>query len=161
MDSSKRQFWKRALGQKRSPNEVSLPWTQADFTERCTRCRACVDACETAVIKVGDGGFPVVDLSQGECTFCYACAAHCDVDGLFSSQSETPWQHKVQVLDAVCLPYQQVTCRSCSDSCETRAIRFQLQLKQEATPEIDINQCTGCGSCVSVCPTNAIEVVSA
>lgn len=29
-----------------------------------------------------------------------------------------------------------------------------------ATPEIDLDKCTGCGDCVEQCPTNAVAVVN-
>ena len=31
---------------------------------------------------------------------------------------------------------------------------------KRATPEIDLDKCTGCGDCVEQCPTNAVAVVN-
>jgi NAD-dependent dihydropyrimidine dehydrogenase PreA subunit len=31
---------------------------------------------------------------------------------------------------------------------------------KRATPEIDLNQCIGCGDCVEWCPTNAVALVN-
>ncbi len=149
---------KRRIWHKSSPHQVMLPWTNADFMDLCTRCGACETACETQVIVKGDGGFPRVDFSQGECTFCYQCVDSCDVAGIFMPRETLPWQHVAVVNESACLPYQQITCRSCSDGCDERAITFKLQLGREARPTIDINACTGCGGCISICPTKAIEV---
>lgn len=150
---SRRQFFTR-----RAPlDKPALPWLkEAHFTDLCTQCGDCIKQCPTQIIRVGDGGFPRVDFHIDECTFCYQCAQACP-EPLFLPQSEPAWQAKAMIKDS-CLAYQNVDCRSCSDSCEPFAIRFKLAVGKVAQPQIDLASCTGCGACVSVCPTSAIVV---
>jgi len=46
-------------------------------------------------------------------------------------------------------------CQKCSYSCPTKAIFFKKSLRY-----VDYNKCKGCLKCVSVCESNAIEVIS-
>ena len=151
---------RRRLFSRKSAEEVSslLPWVAAtdSFTDDCTRCGKCVEACETHIIVNGDGGFPTVDFSRGECTFCYQCAEVCP-EPIFLPKSESPWQAKAAIKES-CLATQNVECRSCSDMCDPMAIEFKLQLNKVAQPVINLDGCNGCGACVSVCPTAAIHV---
>jgi len=95
-------------------------------------------------------------ISRGECTFCYQCAEVCP-EPIFLPQSNSPWQIKADIKQN-CLAYQNVECRSCGETCDTMAIQFKLQLNKVAQPVINVDDCSGCGACVSVCPTAAIHV---
>ncbi|MCG9595653.1 ferredoxin-type protein NapF [Vibrio sp. Isolate25] len=155
VDLSKRRFFSR---KKLENNELHLPWLSQPgfFTDQCTRCGKCSDACETQIIVKGDGGFPQVDFSVDECTFCYQCAEVCP-EPLFSSKNEQPWNVKATINES-CLAKQNVDCRSCSDMCEPMAITFKLEVGKVAQPNINLDECNGCGACVSVCPTSSINV---
>ncbi|WP_299016000.1 ferredoxin-type protein NapF [uncultured Photobacterium sp.] len=137
-----------------------MPWVidEDTFTERCTRCNKCVNACETQIIVKGDGGFPTVDFNHGECTFCYACAEACP-ESLFHPRTETPWELKAEIGQG-CLARNHIECRSCGDMCEVQAISFRLQPGGVAQPVLDSEGCTGCGACLSVCPVSAITMVT-
>ena len=135
---------------------VRLPWAAAAFAELCTRCVDCALACKERIVVAGDGGFPEVDFKRGECTFCGDCVKACKT-GALSRTVEPPWLFKAQVNDR-CLSVKGITCRSCADVCDTRAIRFQLQVGGGAVLSIDSENCTGCGACVSVCPVQAVTV---
>ncbi|WP_207905744.1 ferredoxin-type protein NapF [Aestuariirhabdus litorea] len=134
------------------------PWSLEEslFTQHCTRCGDCIDVCETAILVKGDGGFPTVDFARGECTFCQGCLSHCET-GALNAAITPPWNIKAGI-NAQCLTQQQVVCRSCADLCETRAIRFDPLAGGVASPRIEADQCTGCGACVSVCPSHAINL---
>lgn len=155
VDLSKRRLFSRSRIDK---SALRLPWLAKPelFTDLCTRCGKCADTCETHIIKKGDGGFPSVDFNIDECTFCYRCAEACP-EALFLPQTENPWQAKAAISDG-CLATQNVECRSCGDSCETMAITFKLAIGQVAQPTIKLDECNGCGACVSVCPTSSINV---
>lgn len=137
---------------------IRPPWSceLSSFLAGCTRCQACVNACETGVLIVGSAGFPEVDFQRAECTFCRKCAEACEAP-LFSPAEDPPWQ-QVASFTASCLALRGVECRSCQDSCETQAIRFQPRLGGIAHPWFDTSACTGCGACVGACPVMAITI---
>ena len=159
VDVTKRNFFYR---KKLQDNSARLPWlkhSHDNFTDLCTRCGQCVDNCETEIIVKGDGGFPQIDFSLGECTFCYRCAKSCP-EPLFLTQQQTPWNIKA-IINESCLAYKNVECRSCGEQCDTMAIQFELSIGQVAQPSIEIGACNGCGACVSACPTSSISVSNA
>ena len=45
--------------------------------EKCVGCAACVDACPTAAISIGDDGKAKIDAEK--CISCGTCAAVCPV----------------------------------------------------------------------------------
>ncbi|MFN1530920.1 MULTISPECIES: ferredoxin-type protein NapF [Vibrio harveyi group] len=155
VDLSRRRLFARKT---QLDNSLRLPWIAkpTQFTDDCTRCGKCVEACETKIIIKSDGGFPAVNFSIDECTFCYQCANVCP-EPLFLSETEQPWQAKASITDS-CLAKQNVECRSCGDMCDPMAIRFKLELGKVAQPNLDLDECNGCGACVSVCPTSSINV---
>ena len=65
---------------------------------------------------------------------------------------------RVAQIGAACVEPRGVTCRRCGEACDSGAIKFRLQ-RGGAQPLLDIATCTGCGDCLSVCPTSAIGFV--
>lgn len=155
VDLTKRRLFTR---RKVDTDTVRLPWLKDTdaFFQGCTRCGDCNDVCETNIIVKGDGGFPTIDFSRGECTFCYRCAEACP-EQLFTAVEQRPWNAKANI-QAGCLAHQQVECRSCGDMCEPMAIQFQLSAGRVAMPVISLEDCNGCGACVAVCPSTAILI---
>lgn len=137
------------------------PWALPEnaFTTHCTRCEACRDGCPTKLITKGQGGFPEVDFSRAECTFCGECAKACRDHALVAMESQAPWHFKAAIA-TTCFALRQVVCRSCGECCEAGAIRFKLQSGGVAEPQVNIDACTGCGACVRVCPANAVSMVT-
>jgi len=149
---------RRFFQPRRSVPEQALPWIKSSrhFLDNCTRCNACLDNCETKIIVKGNGGFPTIDFSKGECSFCYQCAQSCP-EQLFSARSESPWQ-QIIAIEKTCLAFNQVDCRSCEDACESMAINFKPTLGGPAKPLIDTDLCSGCGACIKPCPTQSITI---
>jgi ferredoxin-type protein NapF len=58
-----------------------------------------------------------------------------------------------------CLAARAVTCGTCADPCEPRALRIRPLLGGRALPVIDAMACTSCGDCLSVCPAGALSLV--
>lgn len=136
-----------------------MPWAVEAFEDVCRRCDECIQACEESILVAADGGFPSVDFRRGECTLCAACVDACRYGALDRSVSP-PWHLSVSIGDD-CLSIKGITCRSCGDACESRAIRFQLQTAGRAIPELDASLCNGCGSCIATCPTHVIKIQEA
>ncbi len=149
---------RRRLFTRRTRDPVRPPWARLTrFTDLCTRCDKCREACPESIVTRGDGGFPEVDFRLGECSFCHACAEVCPVDGLFAPSQLPPWTIQARVGDG-CLTRAGVYCESCRDNCAPRAIHFELALRSVPRPRIDPAACTGCGGCVASCPGGAISI---
>ncbi|MET0084139.1 MAG: ferredoxin-type protein NapF [Sedimenticola sp.] len=139
---------------------IRPPWALAEalFVEKCTRCDKCREACIDGLIVNGQGGFPQMDFTRGGCDFCSDCVAVCEPEALYRPTKEAePWSLGATILKS-CLSLNGVTCRSCGDVCDARAITFSLQVGGRAKPMIDPVRCTGCGACLSVCPAKAVEI---
>ncbi|GAJ70326.1 LOW QUALITY PROTEIN: ferredoxin-type protein NapF [Vibrio sp. JCM 18904] len=148
------------MQEKRTPdNAVRLPWLTKpqQFTDDCTRCGKCIEACETKIITKSDGGFPSVDFSIDECTFCYQCANACP---------EPPFLARNRTTLASKSKYQRLLSKT---KCRmpklwggyVRPDGNSVQIRtggKVAQPNLDLDECNGCGACVSVCPTSSINV---
>lgn len=135
---------------------IHMPWKVPNFAEVCSRCDACIDACEEQVLVRADGGFPSVDFQLGGCSFCGACVTVCH-QGALTKADQIPWALHAEI-GADCLDSHGVTCRACADACDQRAIRFQLQVGGIAVPHLNTDLCSGCGSCIAVCPVTTIHI---
>ena len=142
---------------------IRPPWAveESAFVAGCSRCHDCITVCETQILVRGNGGFPEVNFSHGECTFCQKCVDVCK-QSIFrphlGEEAEVAWQHKVEV-QANCLAFNSVECRACEDNCETRAIRFKREIGGVAKPYLDLDNCNGCGACLSICPVSAVRIL--
>lgn len=181
IDHSRRAFFRRpsALKAQVIKEEASStgllpqrpPWALSEslFTDKCTRCRECISVCEEEIIKVGDGGFPEIDFNRGECTFCEACVDTCSQQAsqannqaaLVKQTSNAPFYFNIQIDDS-CLAKQKTHCQSCKDVCDVRAI--SMPWPETATfgsiqvPVIKLDDCTSCGACISICPSQSITI---
>jgi ferredoxin-type protein NapF len=171
MDSSRRALFRGRFSQKGKVQPViTMPWMLPleTFTDKCTRCSECIDVCPESVLEKGDGGFPTINFQKGECTFCGDCVDACDMP-VFKSKEEKPWDLVAEIvkdasasvsLDGACMAYQGVMCQSCKDVCDVRAVKLNYSALGMPVPEVNNELCTGCGACVSVCPTSAIKIQS-
>jgi len=136
---------------------VRLPWgrDELEFVNGCSRCGNCIRSCQEKILVKGDGGFPEINFSRGECTFCTECVNSCTED-LFSSLNKSPWSLKAVITEA-CLSYKDVICVICKEQCETEAITFIPKVGSVSQPVFDAEKCTGCGACSKPCPSQAIK----
>ncbi len=152
------QFLRADFSGRRAPQRP--PWAQPEstFTEVCSRCGDCIQACPEGLLVAGRGGFPQVDFQRSGCSFCARCVDACAPHALRREHlGQLPWLLRAQI-GAQCLSNQGIECRSCGEHCDVRAIRFRLTAGRVAHPQLDEQVCTGCGNCVSVCPASAISI---
>ncbi len=132
------------------------PWSSEDRVRHsCTACSACLRACPESILIPGRAGTPVVDFNRGACSFCKACAEACP-EGVFDLASPA-WSLTAEVRSA-CLLNAGVSCRTCTDVCEERALRFDLRAGSVGRVSVFSDACTGCGACLSVCPVGAVAL---
>jgi len=154
---------KRALFRKLSTNAddvIRPPWSVDEylFVEICRNCNACQDACPESIIQFDSRNQPFVNFHQGECSFCADCVSVCENAALLKvNEDALPWTAKV-VLKNGCLSEQNTLCRSCGDVCDHDALHFPLSVRGIVSPEINKAKCNGCGACISICPTRALEI---
>jgi ferredoxin-type protein NapF len=156
--TTRRAFLRGRLG--RAEAVLRPPWAlpAEAFEARCTRCDECVRRCPTGILVRGEGGFPAVDFSRGECSFCGDCAAACGPRALLPMEGAPAWSLRARIGEA-CLARQGVECRICGEACGVAAIRFRPRIGGVALPQLDESACSGCGACLAPCPSQAIAVV--
>lgn len=137
------------------------PWAkvESEFLDRCDQCAECIDACPAHLIQAGSDGFPQINFSTGECDFCTACARACGTGALvYRDDPEQAVWSLVASIEAECIAYRGVVCRTCGEHCEAGAIRFIPVVGRGSMPRVEVERCTGCGACVSVCPVKAMRI---
>ena len=125
------------------------------FQSECPGCesKACAAACEESIIVIGGGGVPLLNFTKSGCTFCEACAEACEKGVLDQESGGLHINARVVIETGACMAHNGSICFSCKEPCLEDAILF----KGLFDPVIDPDLCTGCGFCVSRCPTNAIS----
>jgi len=138
---------------------IRPPWAldEQQFTDTCTQCSECIKSCPEKIIISGEGHYPVIDFSKGECTFCFNCVDSCEPDALTGSTESIPWNLKASI-SKQCLVFKGIHCMSCRDQCETEAITFIPKVALPAYPVINPLLCTGCGACFQPCPNQSIQL---
>lgn len=158
---SRRQLLQGILSDNRA--ECYPPWSIAadQFIEQCNRCDACIKVCPQQILVRNSQGFPVIDFSKAGCTFCAKCADACDTGSLSLMEfiGAEPWPVKA-VITEFCVNYQGTVCQMCCNSCVHNAIKFRVHDGGIALPEINLDECTGCGDCYRSCPKKAINIKS-
>ena len=125
---------------------------EQDFSA-CVTCEMpCAKACDENIIVSASDGTVMIDFTQGGCTYCDECANACP-HGVLTRENKKNIRAYIQINEEKCLSWNKVMCMSCKDPCLDNAILFQGLFQ----PKIK-NNCTSCGFCINICPTNAIEV---
>ncbi len=124
------------------------------FFTSCQTCESqCAKACETNIILIQEDKTPKLDFTHSGCTYCDECAKACPTEVL-DIEYKKNIDIKISIDIMKCLSWNQTMCFSCKDPCIDDAIDFIGMFR----PEIN-DQCTSCGFCIKVCPTNAINIV--
>lgn len=155
MDLARRRFLQAKPQEATASNR--LPWliSTQHLLDSCTRCGDCMTVCPTGVIVKGEGGFPMLDFTRAECTFCHACTDVCS-QPLFDL-NQSPWQTSARVQES-CLNQHGVYCRSCLDVCEPIALSVVFVAAGQQHIQLNNDICNGCGACAAVCPEHAISI---
>ncbi|NNE63852.1 MAG: ferredoxin-type protein NapF [Gammaproteobacteria bacterium] len=140
---------------------IRPPWSAAEqaFRAACNSCGNCLKCCPTQIISLGRGRMPQVSFDKGECLFCGNCVNSCDTGAL--SRQNAVWNLQAFIDNSLCLAYQNIECRSCEDNCEVRAIKFAFLIGNVGRPQLNLENCTGCGACYAICPAGAIQIKTA
>ncbi|WP_456393011.1 ferredoxin-type protein NapF [Persephonella sp.] len=136
-------------------NIIRPPYSdeESDFS-KCAECGgSCITACEERLLFRLQDGSPQLVFSDKGCTFCKKCAEACEFDVLSTQKPERIYAlFKINI--SKCVSWQNVMCFSCKDPCIDNAIKFDGIFRPQIIPDV----CTGCGFCIPVCPSGAIEV---
>ncbi len=124
------------------------------FHNECNKCEAkCATVCEEEIIKIAEDKTPYLDFSSGGCTFCDECALACEFDVLHIENIKNI-EASIIINKSTCMSWEGVMCFSCKDPCLENAIDFKAMFM----PTINQDKCTGCGFCISRCPSYAIDI---
>jgi ferredoxin-type protein NapF len=144
--------------------ELRPPWALSDdlFVEVCDGCGDCVDGCPQHILRLARC-LPLVDFSQGECTFCGDCSTTCPRGAFdrpnesFLADSRRPWTYSASI-SGNCLAVNGTSCVRCIESCAQEAIVARPALRGRLEIRVDDSACNGCGACIAGCPVNAIQM---
>jgi len=154
VDKSKRNFFRRVS----SPFKSFLfppYYSSKESFIKCIECETkdCLNACKEKIIYIEEN-FPIIKFGQNGCTLCDECALACPYEVLSIKNKKNKLDAQMIINPSKCLAWNQTICFSCQDICEESAIIYNGTFN----PAIDLEKCTGCGFCISVCPNNAIEI---
>jgi len=143
--------------------DLRPPWALAEpaFFDACDGCGKCVTACAEKIIFISSRKLPLLDFSQGGCTFCGECANACETGAL--SHKHEPGVLPRQLLAGIsagCLAKLGITCVRCIEACEYDAIVARPALGGRTKMQINHQACIGCGMCISTCPVDEISLES-
>ena len=172
---SRRDFFTKLTKSKTQEEKPFVPFAPYNFNrdlfyKECITCeKPCIEACDifckegnqkSGILKEKDG-IVSVDFSISGCERCMECAKACEKGVLDASveNSNTNWNFFVKIKEDLCLAYQKIMCNSCKDICqgvndESDIIKFSGLFYPEIT-----EKCTKCGFCISVCPTQSIQII--
>jgi len=159
MDNARRFFLRGKFSKTASAAVPRPPWAieASQFLDACTRCAECIKTCPTSILRLGDGGYPEVSFQANGCDACAQCVQVCEPQALKKEGNAPAWSWRAHIGQG-CLAEKNVECRVCGEFCDHAAIRFKPRLGGVSTPHVQSEMCTGCGHCVSKCPTQAIEM---
>jgi len=150
-----------AVGGAGKAGAVRPPWSdERHLAATCDSCADCVPACEEQLISLDDGGLPALSFNSEGCSLCGDCLSACPAGAIGSLRESqaAPFPHRLDV-STRCLSLKGIACRLCEDACEAQAIRFRLMTGGRALPMVSAEGCTGCGTCLAVCPERAFDLI--
>ena len=154
--SSEEKINKTENSENKSKTNISLirpPYSYETDFSLCKDCDGkCINVCEEGILKRFKDGSPYVAFNLKGCTFCEKCVEACDL-GVLSKDKPAKIYMNISINPQKCMSWNGIMCFSCKDPCIDNAIKFEGIFK----PKIDLSLCSGCGFCINVCPSGAIE----
>jgi len=141
------------------------------FAGLCTRCGNCAHVCPSGIVErdLGDGGWatfltPVLKFHNDYCREdCVRCTEACPSGALsrvFRVKKEFIRLGLPRVDMSLCLLGEDRECSLCRSRCPYGAIRYVFsETEYTLTPQVDPNQCNGCGACEAACPTSPRKAI--
>jgi len=162
MLNSRRDFltaFKKPIDKQKDEAVIRPPYGKSEslFQNECINCETkdCATHCEEGIIVIKADKTPTLNFQKSGCTFCEECAKVCKMGVL--SLDHLAYKEKINASFFIdtnsCMAHNKTICFSCKEPCIDDAILFNGMFN----PVIDPQRCTGCGFCLSRCPTNAIE----
>lgn len=135
---------------------VRPPYAALNETfDACKTCEAmCVVACEEKIICIDGHKTPFLDFKTTGCSDCHKCLEVCTPNVLSDPQRFISGHAKISMTS--CMSHHETICFTCKEPCLENAIVFKGMFHPIILPE----KCTGCGYCIAVCPSAAIEMVA-
>jgi polyferredoxin len=142
------------------PGGVSI----SNFTERCTACSLCINACPNGVLQpsfreYGLSGMmqPFMNYHKGFCQFkCNICTEVCPTNALqplaIEAKQLTQLGKAKFIKDNCVVKTEKTACGACSESCPTKAVYMIPYEGNLLIPEVNDEICIGCGHCEFACP---------
>ena len=150
--------------------------SEDDFLSRCSKCLDCVRACPYFAIEpthINNEFFSnTPSLRQGRafCRFCkdFPCIEACKTGALSQKNLKKPLRiARAEIITDKCILTSGNECNQCYQVCQQtyQAIKEGKKTTDNSgiSPEIIPDACTGCGECLTVCPTGnnlAIRLIS-
>ncbi len=149
------------------PGSISIQ----HFTDHCTACSLCIDACPSDVLQpsflqYGLSGLmkPHMDYHAGYCNYdCVRCTEVCPTGAILPLAPEP--KKTVQMGLAVfvkesCVVYTDETnCGACAEHCPTKAVHMVPYKDNLVIPQTTDDICIGCGACEHACPTEPFKAI--
>jgi ferredoxin len=141
------------------------------FTETCTACHLCVDACianvlQPSVFEYGIGGIfqPRMDYRTGYCNYdCTACGEICPSGAILPLARDEKKLTQLGVAkfvkDNCVVKTEHTDCGACSEHCPTKAVTMVSFEGKLVIPEVKEEICIGCGACEHACPTKPYKAI--
>ncbi len=140
------------------------------FTNTCTGCHLCVNACPTQVLQpslyeYGILGIlqPFMDYKTGFCNFeCGECIDVCPSGAILPltlEDKKLTQIGKAKFIKENCIvEIEKTECGACSEHCPTKAVKM-VPYKNLHLPEVKEEYCIGCGACEFACPTKPYKAI--
>ncbi len=131
---------------------------QDEFLQTCSQSYQCVSVCPYQAIEVFRNdpqdaryGYPVINPRRQACYLCedFPCISACKSGALRMERKTIPLGTAV-VLKDICFSYKGIYCPSCVVKCPLSGTAISMV---DNKPVVQEEECTGCGICVQVCPT--------